>query len=293
MRLKAPFPWFGGKSRVSGIVWNRFGEVKNYVEPFFGSGAVLLGRPDAPKVETINDADCFVANFWRAIKHAPDEVAKYADWPVNEADLLARNLWLTQQDEFSARMKSEPEFFDAKIAGWWVWGLCSWIGSGFCEARPRKYLPQLGDGNGVHRKKLDHDSVADWFEALSNRLRNVRVACGDWSRVLTCSPTTYHGLTAVFLDPPYAGTAKRDSKLYRIESLTLAHDVRKWAVEHGDNPMMRIALCGYEGEHDMPSSWECVAWTSQGGLSNQRKKGTNENRFKERIWFSPNCLKET
>ena len=41
--LKAPFPWFGGKSRVADIVWDRFGDVANYVEPFFGSGAVLLG----------------------------------------------------------------------------------------------------------------------------------------------------------------------------------------------------------------------------------------------------------
>ena len=36
--MKAPFPWFGGKSKVSSIVWERFGDVQNYVEPFFGSG---------------------------------------------------------------------------------------------------------------------------------------------------------------------------------------------------------------------------------------------------------------
>ena len=34
--LKAPFPWFGGKSRVAHLVWQRFGDVANYVEPFFG-----------------------------------------------------------------------------------------------------------------------------------------------------------------------------------------------------------------------------------------------------------------
>jgi hypothetical protein len=66
--LKAPFPWFGGKSRVSDEVWERFGNVANYVEPFFGSGAVLLGRPHPPGIETVNDLDCMVANFWRALK---------------------------------------------------------------------------------------------------------------------------------------------------------------------------------------------------------------------------------
>lgn len=39
--LKAPFPWFGGKSRVAPQVWERFGDVDNYVEPFAGSLAVL------------------------------------------------------------------------------------------------------------------------------------------------------------------------------------------------------------------------------------------------------------
>lgn len=33
MSLKAPFPWFGGKSRVADVVWRRFGDVPNYVEP--------------------------------------------------------------------------------------------------------------------------------------------------------------------------------------------------------------------------------------------------------------------
>lgn len=43
--LKAPFPWFGGKSTVADLVWQRFGDVPNYVEPFFGSGAVLSLLP--------------------------------------------------------------------------------------------------------------------------------------------------------------------------------------------------------------------------------------------------------
>ena len=44
MTLKAPFPYFGGKSTIAHLVWERFGRVNNYVEPFFGSGAVLLKR---------------------------------------------------------------------------------------------------------------------------------------------------------------------------------------------------------------------------------------------------------
>lgn len=130
---KAPFPYFGGKSRVASLVWSRLGDVANYVEPFFGSGAVLLARPHVPKTETVNDANCYLANFWRAIAHDPDGVATHADWPVNEADMISRHKWLIRSEycqAFRDRMFSEPDYFDVKIAGWWVWGACAWIGGG-------------------------------------------------------------------------------------------------------------------------------------------------------------------
>lgn len=50
IKLKAPFPYFGGKSRVASIVWERFGDIANYVEPFFGSGAMLIARPSVPRI---------------------------------------------------------------------------------------------------------------------------------------------------------------------------------------------------------------------------------------------------
>ncbi len=78
--LLSPFPWFGGKRRVAPEVWARFGQVSNYVEPFFGSGAVLLGRPQPfAGTETVNDKDGFLANFWRALAADPDQVAHFAD----------------------------------------------------------------------------------------------------------------------------------------------------------------------------------------------------------------------
>ena len=94
-----------------------------------------------------------------------------------------------------------------------------------------------------------------------------------------------NGLTAVFLDPPYSDKANRDPKLYRVDDLDVAHQVRQWAIEQRHNPLMRIALCGYEGEHEMPADWECVPWKAGRGYAK------NSNRFKERIWFSPHCLK--
>lgn len=315
--LRAPFPWFGGKSRVSHLVWERFGNVPNYVEPFFGSGAVLLNRPHAPGIETVNDKDCFVANFWRALQADPEAVADAADNPVNEADQHARHLWLVQQGDFRERMKTEPDFYDAKIAGWWVWGQCIWIGSGWCSVElphlgnagkgVNRQLPHLGNaGTGVHRKLPHlgdagtgercvsdltsgtrvHQALLEYMRGLAERLRRVRVCCGDWSRVCGPSPTVKLGITGVFLDPPYFADR---AELYAQEDFSVAPEVRRWAIERGDDPMMRIALCGYDGEHEMPETWECVAWKASGGYGSQGYGRGRENAGKERIWFSPYC----
>ncbi len=301
--LKAPFPYFGGKSKVSSEVWQRFGNVPNYVEPFAGSLAVLLNRPHPARTETVNDIDTMVSNFWRALASDPDQVAHFADWPVNEADLEARHIWLVNQSEFREKMKSDPDFYDCKIAGWWAWGLSAWIGSGWCDYSKgqSKKRPHLGNaGKGINRK-LPHlgnagqginrrgQQLQAYFANLASRLRSVRVACGDWERVVTDAVTTNHGLTAVFLDPPYDIKANRRSKVYNNETL-VSGSVRLWAIENGSNPLLRIALCGYEGEHDIPDDWEAFAWKAQGGYGSGSSIGSI-NSSKEKIWFSPHCLK--
>lgn len=304
--LKAPFPWFGGKSRVAGMVWERFGDVPNYIEPFYGSGAVLLGRPHAARLETVNDADGFVANFWRAVSQAPEETAAWADHPVFEIELHARHAWLVRQKEgLPARLEGAPDYFDAKIAGWWCWGICCWIGGGFCSGAGPWHsrdgqLVHLGNkGQGVNRQLVHlgnkgkgvnaREDLAEWFGALAARLRHVRVCCGDWSRICGESVTVKHGLTGVFLDPPYSIETGRDEDLYRIDCGQVAHAVREWAIANGNHPLMRIALCGYAGEHEMPADWECLAWKAPGGYGSI--SGGNGNGALERIWFSPHCLK--
>lgn len=317
MTARAPFPWFGGKRRVADVVWRAFGrDVPNYIEPFAGSLAVLLARPGgAGKIETVNDRDRYLANFWRAVSAEPELVAQHADWPVNEADLHARHKWLVNQAEFRERMHQDPDFYDAKIAGWWVWGICQWIGHGWCvehsDAEPSRQLPDLSTskkagGVGVHNTDLVSDAYSpgrrpamssaapcvDWFRALQSRLRRVRVACGDWKRVLGDSVLGKgknvggRRPCAVFLDPPYSHEF-RDPYLYSEDDAAISAQVREWALEHGDDPDLRIALCGYAGEHEMPASWTEHAWKGARGYAAE----SNSNRELERVWFSPHCLK--
>lgn len=290
--LKAPFPWFGGKSRAAHLIWDRFGPVPNYVEPFAGSMAVLLNRPTAPKLETVNDLDCYLANFWRSVKLDPVETAKWADWPVNEADLLARNAWLIDHEEFRQAMKSQPDYHHPQIAGWWVWGISEWIGGGWTQQRAAMKLPILSGGQAINRKlELGQDRgewIRQWFKSLSTRLRDVRVTCGSWERVLTPAVTIGNGLTGVLLDPPY--DSDEHAVRYAAHS-NVSGAVRDWAITHGGDPLLRIALCGYEGEHAMPATWEVVPWKAQGGYGNQGQGRGRENARRERVWFSQHCLR--
>ena len=96
MTLAAPFPYFGGKRRAAPRIWQALGDPSGYVEPFAGSAAVLLARPAfcGRRVETINDADGWLVNAWRAIQLSPADVAAHAWGPVCEIDYHARLAWL-------------------------------------------------------------------------------------------------------------------------------------------------------------------------------------------------------
>jgi len=337
-KLKAPFPYFGGKARVADQVWQRFGSVRNYVEPFAGSLACLLHRPQ-PFVgtETVNDMDGFISNFWRAVQAAPDDVARHADRPVNENDLHAIHVRMIEEKQtLVPRLEGDLDWYDAKIAGLWCFGLCCWIGGGWCSgdgpwqvvevdgvrrlvklggagAGVKRTRVDLGAGKGVNRtrvhlgnagvgvhRSLVHlgnaggesqartDNLLAMFAALGDRLRNVRVCCGDWSRVCGEATTTSHGTTAVFLDPPYGAEDNRDANIYTVDSLTVATDVREWAIANGPNPAMRIALCGYDS-FTMPAGWECVKWKTLGGYAGLGEGQGRENSKRERVWFSPGC----
>ena len=187
MKLAAPFPYFGGKARVAAHVWARFGDVQNYVEPFFGSGAVLLASPSPPKTETVNDLDGMVANFWRAVQAEPETVARYADWPVSELDLEARHRWLVgRKPELVQAVRTDPAYYEAKAAGWWVYGMSLWIGGDWCRkdvASSMTQVPYLKNGAmGVHSALRGVSTCAEAtaiihgrMAALADRLRRVRV----------------------------------------------------------------------------------------------------------------------
>ena len=121
---------------------------------------------------------------------------------------------------------------------------------------------------------------------LSERLRGVRIANWDWSRVCGDSVTWRHGKTAVFLDPPYSQEGR--SAVYAVES-DAAVAAREWAIEAGRRTDMLICLAGYEGEHDMPDGWSMFRWKARGGFGSQGNGRGRDNAAREVLWFSPAC----
>ena len=169
--------------------------------------------------------------------------------------------------------------------------ICASVGNNWLHDKGLKALPLLSSaGGGIHG--LTADPIKH-FAALQDRLKRVRVVCGDYKRILT--PSVTHNsvgigpkdITGVFLDPPY-DHSNRD-KVYKEDS-NIFNEVLEWAIKNGDNERMRIALCGYEGDHKIPSNWKTYCWEAQGGMANMGNKRGRDNAKLERIYFSPHCL---
>jgi DNA adenine methylase len=284
--------------------------------------------------ETVNDLDGLLVNAWRSMQWHPDETAEAASWPVSEADLHARHVSILRwrEERELERLMGDPAFCDPVIAGWWMWGQSCWIGSGWCSGKGpwtvdesgrlvkrgkgqvSRQLPHLtNDGRGVNHAGTREPGTGDpdfhpmtmpelrrWFAYLSARLRHVRILNGDWTRAVTSGAAKSlpvrqgQGPAGVFLDPPYADTAKRKDDLYASDSLTVAHDVREWCLTHGDDPDYRIVLAGYEGEHGDAferAGWREVEWFAAGFLTGgMGNVGGKHQQGRERLWLSPHCV---
>lgn len=272
-QLGRPFVWCGNKTLVAKDIWDRFGDVAHYYEPFAGALGCLLSRPaettSKRRYEYVGDNDCQISNFWRAAKFGtPQVLANWADWTPSSFDLIARMKWLKEQKERLRRhLIADPMWYDAQVAGWFAWTESVRI------AKQGKTLRlSNGAGTGVARRG---ENLVGLFQSYKDRLQNVTVYYGDWSHLANAALRVNNA--AIMLDPPY-GERNSTQKIYDHHSLKVADQCRRFALAAA-SPKLKIALCGYAGEYAMPNDWEELPWFSQWG------------RGRERIWFSPHCLK--
>lgn len=142
-------------------------------------------------------------------------------------------------------------------------------------------------GRGVHRPDFSISELKAW----SRRMQRVRIMQGEWQRCVSSRSRMCAGAFSeigVYLDPPYADG---DNGVYgEKHDETPALEAARWAIEHGEDPAMRIVYSGYEGTVEFPDTWRVIEWKANGGFGLQGDGKGRENAHRERLWLSPHCL---
>ena len=78
---KAPFGYFGGKSRLAQQIIPLIPKHHCYVEPYCGAAWILLKKPPS-EVEVLNDLSGELVNFWRMVQTHPEEILRCLEYSV-------------------------------------------------------------------------------------------------------------------------------------------------------------------------------------------------------------------
>ena len=180
--IRAPFPWPGGKSRSVANILKYLPYRKVYVEPFGGSGVVLLART-ACELDVFNDRFAGVVAFYRCLRN-PEKYRRLVDWldltiHSREDFVDAKNTWVTETDDVS------------RAAKWYYLVNYSFgsLGRNFGRSTSGRGLIA-----GKIRNKLK------MFPFLHARLKRVQIENQDW---YDCMRDYDHKDTIFYLDPPY------------------------------------------------------------------------------------------
>ena len=209
-RRKIAFGWYGGKFNHLDWLLPLLPPCHHYCEPFGGSAAVLLNREPSP-VETYNDIDGEVVNFFRVLR--------------DDAEALIRAIALTPfaREEFyvAVTTREDEQISDLERARRF-----------FVRARQaRTGLAQTATlGRWANCKNTSRAGmsgvVSRWLgsvEALpeiAERLLRVQIENRPALDVIRLydSPDTLF-----YCDPPYLPQTRGDTKAYRFEMNELEH----------------------------------------------------------------------
>jgi len=231
-RRRIVFGWYGGK--FSHLEWllPLLPPAHHYCEPFAGSGAVLLNR-DPSAVETYNDIDGEVVNFFRVLRNQPDELARViALTPFSReefhraiaglpADMPAATRALERARQFYVRARQARTGL-AQTATLGRWANC-------------RDTSRSGMAGVVSRWLGGVEGLSD----IGERLIRVQIE----NRPAVDVIRLYDGpATLFYCDPPYLHTTRGDIKAYRFEMDEQEH-IRLAAALHGCKG--KVALSGY------------------------------------------------
>lgn len=195
MRAMLKYP--GSKWSLAKWIISHFPEHHSYLEPFFGSGAVLFNKPRS-NIETVNDLDGNVVNLFEWIKHDPER--------------LAREIYYTPYSRkvYEDAFASDPEDSLERAVNFYI---RLQMGYGF-----RTNGKKVGWKNDIQGRERAY-AAKDWCELpekimqAAERIRGVQIECRPAVDVIQRfnSPKVL-----IYVDPPYVlGT--RHGKQYRCE----------------------------------------------------------------------------
>ena len=225
MNSKAIVKYPGSKWSIAKWIIDFFPEHHSYLEPFFGSGAVLFNKPRSD-IETVNDLDGDVVNLFEWIKKDPER--------------LAREIYYTPY----ARQVYEEAF--NRIPGNSLYRAVNFcirlnMGHGF-----RTNGEKVGWKNDIQGRERGY-AAKDWTELperlkdATERLRGVQIECRPAVEVIQrCN----YSNVLIYADPPYLlGT--RHGKQYRKEMTDKDHEELLEALKAHKGPAV---VSGYDSE---------------------------------------------
>lgn len=196
-RTKAVVKYPGSKWGLAKWIISYFPEHHSYLEPFFGSGAVLFNKPRS-NIETVNDLDGNVVNLFGWIRSDPER--------------LAREIYFTpySRQVYEDAFRAVPEDSLQKAVNFYV---RLQMGHGF-----RTNGEKVGWKNDVQGRERAY-AAKDWCELpekiiqAAERLRGVQIEHRPAVDVIRRFNSQK---VLIYADPPYVlGT--RHGKQYRCE----------------------------------------------------------------------------
>jgi DNA adenine methylase len=223
-----PFGWYGGKFSHLDWLLPLLPRCHHYCEPFAGSAAVLLNRPPSP-VETYNDLDGEVANFFRVLR--------------DQKGALVEAIGLTpfSREEFALACKIAPDLSLLERARrFYVRARQVRIGLAQTASLGRwancKNTSRAGM-SGVISRWLG--AVED-LPAIAERLLRVQIENRPALHVIRLYDSPQ---TLFYCDPPYIHETRGDSKAYGYEMTDVQHRELAAALNHAKG---LVAISNYQ-----------------------------------------------
>ena len=95
--MRAIIKYPGSKWSIASWIISHFPEHHSYLEPFFGSGAVLFNKKRSP-IETVNDLDGHVTNLFQWIRDDPERLYRAVYWIPYARDSYDRAIDICKRD---------------------------------------------------------------------------------------------------------------------------------------------------------------------------------------------------